>query len=176
MLPTLVLEPSNPELWVMALAPLWAVFLGFAATRPASRQRLAWIMAMVCLLGVHNIVAGMGIIKDRESDYNFKKAEWALQHAAAEDVVHTADSFVFTFYLNYWGKAETRNVNSQDWKPGITTYVFDDVFNPPVAVGLRYPKFAEKVSATALELHPKCRKIQDDQFGGIWKVDMEESN
>jgi len=175
MFPTLMLEPSNPELWILALAPLWAVFLWLAVALRLPERAVGLLALAVCLLGVHNVVAGMGSVKDRKGDYNFGKAEWILQHAGTNDVVHTSDSFVFSFYLDYWGVAEVRNINSQDWKPGETTYVFGDVFNPPPAVGVRYPEFAKKVAATASELQPMCRKIRDDQFGGIWIVDMEDS-
>jgi hypothetical protein len=170
MFPTLMLEPSNPELWILALAPLWMLFLWLAA----EVKTVQWLVVVVCLLGVHNIVAGMGAVKTRDGDYNFRKAEWVLQNAEAGDVVNTAESFVFTFYLNYWSQAEIRNINTQDWKSGETTYVLGDIFNPPVAVGVRYPEFAEKVAATAEELRPMCREVYDDQFGGIWIVDSEE--
>jgi len=175
LLPTLVLEPSNPELWILVLAPLWAVFLWLAAALDLPGKAIRLLMLMVCLLGVHNIVAGMGSIRDREGDYNFKKAEWVLQQAGANDTVHTAESYVFTFYLNYWGEADIRNVNSQDWKRGETTYVYDDVFNPPVAFGVRHPESTEKVEATAKELRPRCRKIHEDRFGGIWIVEAQEA-
>ena len=165
--PTLMLEPSNPELWILALAPLWMLFLWFAA----GLEKAGWLAIVVCLLGVHNIVAGMGFVKDQKGDYNFRKSEWVLQHAEANDMVHTADSYVFSFYLTYWGECEVRNVNSQDWKLGSTTYLFDDVFCPPSAVGVRYPDFAKKVLATAQELKPQSQKAHDDQFGGIWIVE-----
>ena len=175
MFPTLLLEPSNPELWILALAPLWAVFLWLAATLHGSGKAMRLFALMVCLLGAHNLVAGMGSMRDREGDYNFKKAEWVLRQATPNDVLNTSDSFVFTFYLNYWSQAETRNINTQGWKSGATTYVFGDVFSPPAAIGVRYPEFAEKVAATATELKLLCRKIHDDQFGGIWIVDPQES-
>lgn len=171
MFPTIVLEPSNPELWVLALVPLWAIFFWLAVRLDLSAKSVRLFGLVVVLLGIHNVVAGMGSVKDRDGDYHFRKAEWILRHAGDNDVVHTADSHVFMFYLNYLGKAEVRNVNSQDWKAGDATYVFDDVFNPPSAIGVRYPHFAERVATTAKELRPKCRKIHEDQFGGIWVVE-----
>ncbi len=168
--PTLILEPSNPELWILALAPLWLLFFWLAT----NLKTIRWVTIMVCLLGVHNLVVGMGSVRNEEGDYNFKKAEWVLQQAGKNDVLNTSESFVFTFYLNYWGQAEVRNLNTQNWKLGDTTYVFADVFNPPLAVGVRYPKFAKKVAATAKELQPQCRKVHEDLFGGIWVVEVQE--
>lgn len=171
--PTLLLEPSNPELWILALAPLWMLLAWFSIRLKVTVRLL---IPAVALLMVHNLVAGMGSVRNRAGDYNYAKAEWMLQQAEAGDTIHTAESFVFTFYLDYWSEAEVRNVNTQTWHPGTTTYVFDDVFHPPEAVGIRYPVFAERVGVTAAELQPLCRKIHDDQFGGIWVVDEPETD
>ncbi len=78
---------------------------------------------------------------------------------------------MFSFYLNYWGNAEVRNVNSQNWRAGDETYICDDVFTPQTAFRVHYPEVVEKVEATADELRPQCRMIHNDQFGGIWIVD-----
>lgn len=170
-LPTLVLEPSNPELWIMAMVPLWMLCTLLVMQMSSAIVAKRLLMLAVLFLGIHNIVAGMGSIKARGGDYVFKKSEWLLQAAGPNDVINTADSFVFTFYLNYWSRAEIRNVNTQDWNAGNTTFVLDDVFNPPAAIGIRYPGQAKRVAGTAAELRPYCRKIHDDQFGGVWIVD-----
>ncbi len=169
MMPTLMLEPSNPELWVLALAPLWAVLLGLAA----ARQRVGFIMVVVVLMGIHNIVAGMGSIRDREGDYNFKKTEWVLGQAGTGDTIHTADSFVLTFYMQYWSDAEIRNVNTQKPKLGQKTFVLNDVFDPPAAIGVRYPVYETSVSIASDELRPICSKIHDGPFGGVWMVNQD---
>jgi hypothetical protein len=141
----------------------------------AASYRQPWFVRLcvagVCLLGVHNLLVGMGMLKDRAGDYNSMKAEWVLVRGGAGDVVHTADSFVFSFYLDYWSEAEVRNANSQAWMAGDSTYVFDDVFNPPAAVGIRYPEFAKHVAEVASELQPICRKVREDRFGGVWMLD-----
>lgn len=173
--PTLMLEPSNPELWILALAPLWMLFLRLATALNPPGRTVVLFALVIGLLGLHSVVAGMGSVRYRDGDYNFRKAEWVLRHAGEDDVVNTADSFVFTFYLNYWSPAEIRNVNAQEWESGATTYVLGDIFNPPAAVGVRYPEFAKRVAGTAAKLRPICRKIHDDQFGGVWMVDQKES-
>lgn len=172
--PTLVLEPSNPELWILALAPLWMLFLRLLVNLPLFGRRLAFIM--VGVLGVHNIVAGMGSMRSQNGDYNFRKAAWMIEHGGVADTVHTGESFVFTFYLDYWGNAKVRNVNSQRWESGAITYVFDDVFRASGAFGVRYPDFADNVLATAKELKPLCTRIYTDEFGGMWVVHREIPN
>ena len=168
--PTVLLEPSNPELWILSLAPLWLLFAWLASSSwTKGFQRVA--VGMVALLAFHNLLVGMGMLRNPEGDYNRQKAEWVLGRAAEGDVLYTADSFVFSFYLNYWSEAEVRNANSQGWKQGKSTFVFDDVFNPPPAVGIRYPGFAKHVEAVAKELRPICSKVRQDRFGGVWMLD-----
>ncbi len=167
-LPTLMLEPSNPELWVMALIPLWLMAAWLLMSLPSSSLTKPVSIVAIALLGLHNLIAGMGIMKSKNGDYLFKKAEWVIQVAGKNDVINTADSFVFTFYLDYWGKAEVRNINTQEWKMGETTYVLGDVFNPPKSIGVRYPNEAAQVAKTAAELSPLCTKVHDDIFGGVW--------
>jgi hypothetical protein len=171
MLPTLLLEPSNPELWILVLPPLWSLFAWFGGGLAGKKQIKYVLLPAVVLLGVHNLSAGMGLIRSAESDYHYKKAAWALQHAGAGDVLVTADSFVFSFYLNYWSEAEVRNANKQEWRTGKRTYVFDDVFNHPEAIGIRYPDQARHVDAVADQLRGQTRKLHDDSFGGIWMVE-----
>jgi hypothetical protein len=170
MAPTLWLEPSNPELWVMSLVPLWGIVAWLLLETHCPRFGLRVVTLFVMLMGMHNLFAGMGSIKSSKGDYFQEKSKWVLEHAGTGDTIHTADSYILAFYLNYWSNAEIRNVNSQDWKPGRTTYVFSDVFDPPPAIGVRYPEFARKVADAAQELQPISSKIHDDQFGGIWIV------
>ena len=170
--PTLWLEPSNPELWVMALLPLWGLFFVLlSATKPSPRTLRIISLAVVCL-GLHNVLAGMGTIHSKQSDYNFCKAKWILNQAQAGDVLHTADSFVFSFYLDYWSgkEVEVRNLNTQEWKSGKTTYLLDDLFHPISSILLRYPEFASRLAQTRAELQPLCQKVHEDSFGGVWIV------
>jgi hypothetical protein len=175
MLPTVLLEPSNPELWILVLMPMWCIFL-WLSEAISNKQRIKFVLIpAIAMLGLHNLATGMGSVRSREGDYNFRKAEWILGHAGEGDVIHTADSFVFSFYLDYWTDAEVRNVNTQDWKTGERTFLFDDIFNHPASIGVRYPEFARKVDAVAGEQRPHSEKIRDDQFGGIWIVGGDES-
>ena len=171
--PTLWLEPSNPELWVMALLPLWGLFFVlFSALEPSVRVAQA-IALIVLILGLHNGFVGMGSIHSKQSDYNFCKAEWVLNQAQAGDVLHTADSFVFSFYLDYWSgsEVEVRNLNTQEWKHGKRTYVLDDLFHPIACITIRYPEFATQLAQNQSELKPLCQKVHDDSFGGVWIVE-----
>ncbi|MBN2703682.1 MAG: glycosyltransferase family 39 protein [Pontiellaceae bacterium] len=164
--PTVWVEPSNPELWIMGLPPFW--LLGAWFVRQVSWRRVfVWV---VCLFGLHNLVSGMGIVKGREGDYLFRKAEWVLQHAGPDDVINTADTFVFSFYLDYWSPAEIRNLNTQEWNKGRVTYVLNDVFDPPGSVEARFPEQALHAAQAARELEPLCHKVHDDPFGGVWSL------
>lgn len=170
-LPTVVLEPSNPELWIMVLIPLWLLVAWLLSQTSDAAFVKRSMVVCICLLGAHNIIAGMGSVKSEQGDYVFSKAQWLLQETDSADVVNTADSFVFTFYLNYWGQARVRNINTQSWETGKNTYVLGDVFDPPPAIGVRYPAYASRVAHAADELRPLCRQIHADDFGGVWIID-----
>ena len=175
MAPTLLLEPSNPELWILALAPLWGLILWMGCTLK-DRKRLSRLLFLtVILLGIHNLHAGMGMVKSREGDYNVRKAEWILKNADRDDVIHTADSFVFSFYLKYWSDAEVKNMNTKhwQWETGERTFLFDDVFNPPSSVSVRSPERAAQVESLARNLAPHSTIVHEDDFGGIWLLDDE---
>ncbi len=169
--PTVWVEPSNPELWIMSLPPLW--LLGAWLVRQVLCRRI--FVLVVCLFGLHNLVSGMEIVKSREGDYLFKKSEWILQNAGPDDVINTADTFVFSFYLDYWTPAEVKNLNTQNWGEGRMTYILNDVFNPPAAISARFPQQALHAAQAAAELRPLCYKVHDDQFGGVWSLDESES-
>ena len=170
MFPTLILEPSNPELWIMLMVPLWLLGGGVIAhDRSLLTRRL--IPVAVCLFGIHNLAVGMGMMKSKAGDYLQEKAKWVLAEATERDVVNTADSFVFSFYLDYWSAAEIRNLNTQEWAAGQRTYVFGDLFVPPASLGVRYPEQARRVERVAAELRPLCERVHANSFGGIWMVD-----
>jgi len=170
-LPTLWVEPANPELWVLSIPAFWMLFFVFIDHINITRKTLVRLAFVIILFGLHNIVVGMGMINSRESDYNFKKSAWVLQQAGMGDTVLTADSFVFTFYLRYWSPAIVRNVNTQPILYGRNTYLFNDIFEPNPVLKIRQPKFAKQIKKVAKKLRPYSQKVHKDVFGGIWIVE-----
>jgi hypothetical protein len=75
--------------------------------------------------------------------------------------------------MQYWSDAEIRNVNTQKPKLGQKTFVLNDVFDPPAAIGVRYPVYETSVSIASDELRPICSKIHDGPFGGVWMVNQD---
>ena len=169
-LPSLWVEPANPELWVLSIPAIWMLFFVCIDHADLTTKAIIRLTLIIILLGIHNIVVGMGMIKDRESDYNFKKAEWVLQQAKIGDVVLTADSFVFTSYLKYWSPAIIYNLNTEPIRFGRHTYLFNDLFSPSLAIKLRDPDFAQQAKSAEKKLRPLSQKVHKDGFGGIWIV------
>lgn len=165
--PTMALEPSNPELWIFSLVPLWMLFGWFVASiEKVVRRRIC--VAGVLLLGLHNWAGGMAPLQSDASDYNVQKSAWIRNHAQKGDVVLTADSFVFLSYLKYWTAAEVLDMNNQSWRRGEKTYVLGDVFAPPASLAVRYPDKALRVRETADAIKNDCSMLYDDAFGGVW--------
>ena len=169
-LPTLWVEPANPELWILSIPAIWMLFFVLIDHANITRKTQTRLTFVILLFGLHNVLIGMGMINSREGDYNFKKAEWVLQQAAPGDTVLTADSFVFTFYLNYWSPAIIRNLNTQPAIFGRHTYLFNDVFSPNLAIKIRQPNFTLRTQKEAKRLRPLSQKVHKDGFGGIWIV------
>ena len=169
--PTLWKEPANPELWVLCIPAIWILFFICIDRADLTIKAIIRLSFVIFFLGIHNIIVGMGMIKDRESDYNFKKAEWILQQAKFGDAVLTTDSFVFTSYLKYWSPAFVYNLNTEPIHFGRHTYLFNDLFSPSSVIKLRNPEFAQQAKIAEKKLRPLSQKIHQDAFGGIWIVE-----
>jgi len=170
-LPTLLLEPSNPELWIFALVPFWISICVMYAQRWESVLSRRVCISGIVLLGLHNAFGGMGVIRNKAGDYNYQKSKWILEHTGADDVVICADTFVFVSYLRYWSDASVVDANQEGLDQGSGgTYVLGDIFDYSVSLSERYPHQAARVSLMANRLRPLCYKIYDDEFGGCWKL------
>ncbi|MGE4488556.1 MAG: hypothetical protein AB7E95_03305 [Kiritimatiellales bacterium] len=184
----LLLEPGNPEVWVMGLVPFWLVFCGLIVA-PLSRQNCLWpVLLLVFLLGGHNYLGGVYTLKNSKGDYNRQKAAWSLKQARPGDVILTAGNPVFERYLRYYcpAKIEYLYFWHNDWvlHPQIalqvlrteqrtgTIYVLGDVFMQPESLKRRFPERTQVISRFSEDLRPVVEKIHDDEFGGVYKLTL----
>jgi hypothetical protein len=187
----LILEPGNPEVWVMGLVPFWLVFCGLVVA-PLSKQNVLWpVLALTGLLAFHNYLGGMLPLKDPKGDYNQQKADWIFRHVKPEDMVLTADNPVFERYLRYYCPAREEYLHfwNDDGleRPEValralglrqktgTVYFLGDVFNQPVSLTLRFPEKTANIARFAQAVRPFVFKIADNEFGGIYALRPEYS-
>lgn len=174
----LLLEPGNPEVWVMGLVPFWLTFCGLVVA-PLSRQNVLWpVLLLVVLLGLHNFLGGMLPLKDPAADYNRQKSAWVLHNARPGDVVLTAGNPVFERYLRYYSPAKVEYLHF--WPSGRLSrpdsalsvpkdakiFVLDDVFNQPPSLKIRFPEKTEQIDFFAEHIRPLTLPVYEDSFGG----------
>ena len=180
----LCIEPGNPELWVMGLIPLWLIFCGLVLLPLTVDNRLWLPFAMLLVLFIHNGAGGIGVLGDPEKDYQFQKAKWVLEHASSKDVVVTAADPVFERYLRYYYNGEV--VYLHDWAPvqlrsgELPTaegdvYVMGDVFKQIKSLRIRFPEQTAKIDLYAEKIRPAVVMIADDEFGGIYKLRLQDA-
>lgn len=168
-LPVFLMEPSNPELWILSLPPLWLLAGKLYST---GNRAIPW--CIIGIIALHNSTAGIGLVRSKEWDYNATKAKWVIEHAQVEDVICTADSYVFFFYLNYWSRAEVINLHSGKWKNSGsgTTYFMGDCFQIPGPLLVRWSESSMLVNDNMARIKDECELIENDEFGGVWSLKL----
>jgi len=173
----LLVEPGNPELWVLALMPLWWTL---SACWPSLNRKLVlgWGV-LVFLLALHNGAGGMALIRSRDGDYNYQKTKWLLSQELDGGLIITADNPVYIFYLHYHtdagiidlqhGPSVRKMMESIERARG-PIYVFGDVFSPPEALKHRFPESAQRVEQCAEQLRSSVVKRHDNEFGGVYQL------
>jgi hypothetical protein len=173
----LFLEPGNPEVWVLGMIPFWLLICGLVISPIARANELWVVLAMLVFLGLHNYVGGIGILKNPETDYNIQKTKWILEHATEADLIMTAENPVFVRYLKYHSDAEVADLNQMEpdelaEKVGLAqqVYVFNEVFDYPASMRVRFPSMAERVDRYTAEFLPHSRHLVKNDFGGVWEL------
>jgi hypothetical protein len=173
----LILEPGNPEVWVLGLVPFWLLVCGLVIA-PIARANELWIvlLSLVCL-ALHNYAGGVALLKNPEADYNYQKAAWVFENAQTEDCVLTAENPVFIRYLRYYAKASVIDLNAESFEQvqqtvalSDRTLILNDVFDYPRSMALRFPNHAKAVEQYARTYRPASRMIVENEFGGVWEL------
>ncbi len=160
------MEPGNPELWVMALPPLWMLLAG----SPALRVRPWWVF--VLLLGLHNWVGGMSLLRDPAGDLYRAKADAVLRVAQPGDEIWTAGGPSFSRYLRYVSAAKVVDLWAADPDDGRgrCIWVLGDVLEPPRALTERFWARAPAIAHLVAQIRPKLELVVSDSFGGVWRL------
>jgi len=173
----LIFEPGNPEMWIMALLPLWWCIALLLNRLPCQLQRL--VVVLVVLLGLHNWLGGMVPIQSCAGDYNYQKTRWLFSQDTGGALVVTAENPVYVFYLNHWIDAEILDLNHsvevektlekiENW-PG-PVYLLGEVFNPPRALAVRFPVSGGFLARYAAALRPGAVKVHENELGAVYEI------
>ena len=102
---------SDPEAWILALLPFWALagILVLDRLKTSGFRRLA--TAALVGLFAFNVVAGLIPLWPASSDYNARQADWFLEHARPGDAILTTRISLFR-YLRYYSEAQVLYVGN----------------------------------------------------------------
>lgn len=173
----LIVEPGNPELWIMGLIPFALLFCGWILLPLTSDNRL-WIpFLMIIFLNFHNGKA-IDLLGDLSKDYQYQKAKPLLEMVKEKDVIVSAGNPVFERYLRYHTKAEVWYLYHmkadelsirmfEDVEGGI--YVCGDVLSPPKSLVVRFSEKSKAITSFATQIRASLVPHRVDEFGGIYK-------
>ena len=177
----LVVEPGNPELWVMGLMPFCLLLCG-AVFLPLTVDNRLWLpFLMILLLFFHNF-ARMKMLGDEHKDFQQVKSANILSLASDKDVVVTAGNPVFERYLRYHYSGEVIylfNSSIDNWVLGDKhktegyTYILGDVFSIHQSLKIRFPEKSDAINKLAKRLRVNEQPIIDDDFGGVYVLEVE---
>jgi len=152
----LVMDPSSNEPWLILSIPI-AIILGKLLIQPLGRRGsliIPW--TFVLILGVYNYIGGIGLLQNRNVDYNFLKADWLNNHTGSNDLVLSLGPMSFVRYIDYYSKASVYNYEEQFMKGNVmidtlhghegNIYLTNDMITPPRAI-----TFRSKITAAKLD-------------------------
>lgn len=173
-------EPANPELWTAGLPPLWALLACLFIAPVWERSRLRWLpIALVAVLGVHNLIGGILPVASADTDLWRARNAWLLERLGPEDIVVLGDDKVQSGYLRYLSPARVM------WFDNVTPEEFDEQL---AAIGARrghvyaYKGFIDprheksmtdgqydRLRTVSDRLRGDFVKIHDDEWGGVFE-------
>ena len=166
-------EAGSPELWILALIPLWMLLA------PLLRGTMGW--TLVVLLFAHNLIGGLMPVLSAQSDYHVEKGTWLVEHATADDLVLTSYEPIMIFYLNYFCAAQLvssgdTSIDQLDEKLGMLqgkAYCLNTFLQPLDSMRYRSPELYEKMVERGAYFAPHFKEIVADEFGGIYRFQQE---
>jgi len=169
----MVMEPGNPELWVMALPPIWLAVGAWAEGRSVRPARLA---ALAGALAAHNWLGGLEPLRRPDGDIHRARAAALLRVCTEHDVILTAGGTVWARYMRYHAPAGVLVVDlwcenppalpPQDGRWLLT----GDVFDLPRALRTRFPARAREIEALAERWRARVRPVAGDPWGGVHEL------
>lgn len=172
----LLFEPSNPEMWICVLPPLWLLAALLWNPLPAGRGVRRLPVALAGVLLVHNWIGGMQVVKSPAGDYCRQKGAWAVEETRADDLIVTADSHSFVTFLEYQTPAsvlDAKSAGEAEWHRRFEVsgrvFVFDDVIKPLPPVARRLPAAVERLRRSGAARMPELHVFRQDAFGTVYE-------
>lgn len=177
-------EAGSPELWITALIPFWLVVATLLQGAGGRGQgaTISWApWGLVVALFFHNLVAGLLPVLAEKSDYHAAKGRWVVENSAANDLVLADYEPVMVFYLDYFSEARILNsgqfpleeIEKEIAASGGNIFALGSFFEPMDSMRARSPETYAKMRGAGQALRPAFERIEEDEFGGIYKLKKE---
>ena len=172
----ILIEPGNPELWVMGLMPFSLLLCGLVFV-PLTYDNKLWVPFLaVLILSIHNNMA-LSVLDDESKDYNIQKSKNILSITKSNDIIVTAGNPVFERHLRYHSNAkivylytlssELFDEYNEDFI-GKNIYILGDVFEPIPSMVERFEEKSAQIKIFSDKIKNNVLKIKNDEFGGLY--------
>lgn len=172
-----VIEPGNPELWIMSLSFLIIILCPLLIAPLIQLQKKVILFIIMFLISFHNGYALLQFCKI-ETDYNYAKMVSITDVTNSEDIVITACNPVFYRYFYHNSKRDILYLNHLSLEEMMDPrllhsdsdiYILGDVFEQHKSQIVRFPKNSLNIKKFANKIYKKVELIQNNDFKGIYK-------
>jgi hypothetical protein len=93
-------SPATPEAWLPMMIPAW-ILIGVGVFDRVEKGASVLVPSFVLALAIHNLLAGMLVMRSADNDLNALRAAWLLSNTEQGDVILVAEGSTFERYLSY---------------------------------------------------------------------------
>ena len=164
------IESGSMELWILALIPFWLIIVFMIHKR--------WAFALVLSVLIHNGVAGIFPLINKNTDYHYLKSSWILANSNDKDIVFIDYEPILISYLNY--TCEANIINSANYKSDElikmaincdgNVWAFNSFFNPMPSMQWRNKDVFNRQIKNSEKLKKMFILEHTDVFGGVYKM------
>ena len=163
------IESGSMELWILALIPFWLIV--------AHCIEKKWALILIISILIHNGIAGILPLKNKQSDYHYMKSFWLLENISNNDIILVDYEPILISYLKYNSMAKI--INSSDYKLAelkelITNtdgkvWAFNSFFEPMSSMKLRNKDIFYNQTINSEKLKQMFILEYEDIFGGVYR-------
>lgn len=174
----LIVEPGNPELWVMSLLP-FSLFISIFIILPMMNINKLWLPFLLTIfLIVHNSNA-LKKLRDIDKDYNFQKTHIISNIIPNDAIIITAGSPVFERYLSHhidnkvlylydFSEDEMFKLPAKYFNNKV--YLLDNIFKQNKSLCNRFPIKTQQINRFAEYIYPNVIKESSSSIITIYKM------
>lgn len=149
------LDPTSSEPWLMIQIPLALIVTNWIIRPIVLAGKTRYPVVLILLLFLINLIGGMMMVSDKESDLYNVKSSWLIENVKNKDVILTVGPMSYVRYLRYFSGQTVYNLEQgidQDLRNILENelnerdvFITDDAFNIPKAIAFRSPATVKEI-------------------------------